>query len=305
MECLLLILVVAPQQILSFICNSPQRRMTHSWVQLYRQNLLALRSADDPIEIDDVMSEVEMALREADSALSSITTTSPSTNTQTKAVITTTTDPDSTPTNPISLEELQDVISTFIGGIVLGTALGSLANYKIPNIDTLVDPMIPPVLLATIFGSVGVGAALTDSQEGKFIRFLLGTPTMAVVMALTNLLRSVLEALGLAAKRKVEETTSEIKALPGKVAKSAKEKAREAADEIKNIPNRVGNAAKEKTTETIDDVKASVDQTFETILSLPTRTLQELTRGDANQLVPLLIVPLVAATGIVVFRTQF
>mmetsp|Transcript_119558 Transcript_119558/g.178616 ORF Transcript_119558/g.178616 Transcript_119558/m.178616 type:complete len:322 (-) Transcript_119558:298-1263(-) len=305
---LILILLHVPQNHCFVSTREPW--MTRSPVKPYRQNEAALRAVDDlnPIEIDDVMSEVELALREADSALSSSssastrTTKTSRTNTHTEPQ--TTSLPSDLAYKPISLEQLQDVISTSMGGVVLGASLGALASYQISSIDMLVDPGIPSIILAVIFGAVGAAGALVDTQEGKIIKMLLGTPTTAAVTALTSLLTSFLEALGLAAKRKVEETASEIKAMPARVANSAKEKAKQTADEIKNMPNTVGNAAKEKAAETIEDVIASMDRSVETILSLPARTFQELSSGEANQLAPLLIVPLVAATGILVLTAH-
>jgi hypothetical protein len=216
-----------------------------------------------PIEIDDVMLEAEAALSAAQDALIEPTT---SPNGGPKGISSSSSKGTSVALQ-FTLSEAKDIISSTMGGIVLGSFLGFVALYEIPDIDLLVAPVVPPLLLGAIFGTIGLVGGLSNNDAGKFVRSAFGGPTEAVVAAIGSLFRSILEALGLAAKRQVEKTTSDIKAIPRQMADSAARKAEETVNEIVSFPSKVGDAAKRKATETVDGV-------IQEVTSLPRRTTE-------------------------------
>jgi len=133
--------------------------------------------------------------------------------------------------------EVTEVLSSTLGGILLGSLLGSVATFKLSDFDLLsfgaADfsanaiqfsiPVISGVVLGGIAGFIG---SLQENTAGMVVRNVLGVPTRALASAIVS---SIQEA----ARRQVEKTTNEIKSIPSNVANSAKQKAAEKAKEAK------------------------------------------------------------------------
>lgn len=121
-----------------------------------------------------------------------------------------------------------EILSSTIGGILLGTILGSVAAFKLSNFDsTLSVEFALPVVLATGLGGIaGFSGSLQDDATGSIVRNVLGAPVKALASAIVTNIQE-------AARRQVEKTTNEIKAIPSNVANSAKQKAAQTAKEAK------------------------------------------------------------------------
>uniref|UniRef100_A0A7S4AX81 Uncharacterized protein n=1 Tax=Pseudo-nitzschia australis TaxID=44445 RepID=A0A7S4AX81_9STRA len=131
-----------------------------------------------------------------------------------------------------------EILSSSIGGILLGSLLGSVAAFKLSGLDQSLDVLnpnfsfnpielvIPIIFSATLGGIAGFTGSLQDDVIGIVVRNVLGLPVKALATAIVN---SIQEAT----RRQLEKTTSDIKAIPSNVANSAKQKAGQKAKEVK------------------------------------------------------------------------
>lgn len=264
------------------------------------------------IEIDDVMLEAESALLMAEEVLA--------------VPIEESTKPADKRRQPSSssssLEEAKNAISSTMGGVVLGCFLGLVASLEIPELkDGFSSPILPPLLFGIVVGTLGLVGGLTKNE---LVRNLLGKPMEAIVSALLNVIRSTLQALGLAAQQQVQKTTLEIQALPGKVVDSAARKTKETVEDIASIPAKIkANAglriktsvenvvedvklAPRRTISLVkqrgNDIKTSVENVVEEVTTAPRRTisLMGLEKGsDPENNLALIFIPTLLALGIV------
>jgi len=137
-----------------------------------------------------------------------------------------------------------EILSSTIGGILLGSLLGSFAAFKhsefgdssfaIPNFYAADFPMnalefsIPIIVGVSLGGITGFAGSLQDDATGTVVRSVLGGPVKALASAIVNNIQQ-------AARRQVEKTTNNIKAIPSNVANSAKQKATQSAKEAKLV----------------------------------------------------------------------
>jgi hypothetical protein len=113
-------------------------------------------------------------------------------------------------------------------------------------LDMLVYSLVPPILLAFIFGVIGFASGFATTSTGSIIRKVFGDP----VKALSS-------SLGLIAKRQVEKSANEVKSIPGKLASSVAKKVEDTVDEIARVPSQVATAAKERATVVADELSDS------------------------------------------------
>ncbi len=194
------------------------------------------------INIDDVLLEAENALSAAQTSLGDD-------------------DDDATKTKGDDLETLKDklrasvlsddaegkasvevtqILSSTLGGILLGSLLGSVAAFQLSDLGLLsigsigsesfsadVLRFAAPTIAGVVLGGItGFAGSLQDNALGIVVRNVLGVPTKALASAIVG---SIQEAV----RRQVEKTTNEIKSIPSNVANSAKQTAVQKAKEAK------------------------------------------------------------------------
>jgi hypothetical protein len=115
--------------------------------------------------------------------------------------------------------EVTEILSSTLGGILLGSLLGSVATFKLSDLGVLsfddVQFTIPIIAGVVVGGIVGFAGSLQDNTAGMIVRNVLGVPTKALASAIVNNIQE-------AARRQVEKTTNELKSIPSNVAKEAK-----------------------------------------------------------------------------------
>lgn len=133
--------------------------------------------------------------------------------------------------------EVTEILSSTLGGILLGSLLGSVAAFQLSDLGLLsISPesfsadilqFAAPTIAGVVLGGVtGFAGSLQDNALGVIVRNVLGVPAKALASAIVG---SIQEAV----RRQVEKTTNEIKSIPSNVANSAKETAVQKAKEAK------------------------------------------------------------------------
>ena len=131
----------------------------------------------------------------------------------------------------LSVASFTAILSSTIGGSLLGLLLGSIAAFEISETDTTFASttliFAIPILVGISFGGIiGFTGSMQDGIIGTIIRNVLGFPVSALALAIVGNIQ-------LAVNRQVEKTTDGIKAIPSNIANSAKEKALQAANNAK------------------------------------------------------------------------
>ena len=131
----------------------------------------------------------------------------------------------------ISVASFTAILSSTIGGSLLGLLLGSIAAFEISETDTTFASTtlifaIPILVGISSGGIIGFTGSMQDGIIGTIIRNVLGFPVSALALAIVGNIQ-------LAVNRQVEKTTDGIKAIPSNIANSAKEKALQAANNAK------------------------------------------------------------------------
>jgi hypothetical protein len=122
--------------------------------------------------------------------------------------------------------DVTEVLSSTLGGILLGSLLGSVAAFKLTEVGVLIldssdfltnaiEFAIPIIAGVILGGTVGFAGSLQENTTGKVVRNVLGVPARAIALAIVT---NVQEA----ARRQVEKATNDIKAIPSNVAKEVK-----------------------------------------------------------------------------------
>eukprot|EP00536_Pseudo-nitzschia_multiseries_P003650 jgi/Psemu1/284557/fgenesh1_pg.57_\ len=132
-----------------------------------------------------------------------------------------------------------EIISSAIGGIILGLVLGAFASFELsdlnPSLDSILDPdfsvnalelAVPIIFGGTLGGIVGFTGSIQDGLIGLVVRSVLGLPVKALASAIVNSIQDT-------ARRQLEKATDDIKAIPSNVANSAKQKAAQKAMEAR------------------------------------------------------------------------
>lgn len=207
------------------------------------------------IDIDDVLLQAEAALEAVQKSIPSPTEDGPP--------ATASSPPPPIPSPPESArrlgsfdaEKAVDVLASTMGGVLWGSLLGSILAFQRP--DLRLD-WYTPVLAGLLLGSVGLAGSLLgeDRVAGGVVRGAFGAPTLALVNAVAGSVLGLLDSARQAARRKVESTASDIKAIPGKIAGSAQRRAAETTDEIRALPGRIVTSAQRRAAETTDEIRA-------------------------------------------------
>lgn len=144
-----------------------------------------------------------------------------------------------------------EILSSTIGGILLGVVLGSVAAFKIFEFEPLVlfdtaasasnalEFSVPIVTGASLGGVAGFAGSLQDGATGIVARNVLGVPVKALASAIVGNIQQ-------AAREQVEKTTKGLRAIPSNVANTAKQKAAQKAMETKLSIDMAMDAAIEK-----------------------------------------------------------
>ena len=115
--------------------------------------------------------------------------------------------------------EVTEILSSTLGGILLGSLLGSAATFKLSDMGMLSFDDIQftiPIIAGVISGGiVGFAGSLQENTAGTIVRNVLGVPTKAIASTIVNNIQE-------AARRQVEKTTNELKSIPSNMAKEAK-----------------------------------------------------------------------------------
>ena len=177
------------------------------------------------LEADNALQAAEESLEENDDNDNYVYTNSNSNNNYKKAA---------TKTVKGDIESFTIILSTTIGGSLLGFLSGSIfafdtkellyTAFPTPVVYTL--PILFGISIGGIIGFMG-GAQEDNSALGNIIRAVLGRPVQALASA-------IVDSVQLSISRQVDKTTSNIKAIPSKIAKSAQGKAEQTAKEVKS-----------------------------------------------------------------------
>jgi len=133
--------------------------------------------------------------------------------------------------------EVTEILSSTLGGILLGSVLGSVVAFQLSDLGLLsigsesfsadILQFAAPTIAGVVLGGItGFAGSLQDNALGIIVRNVLGVPTKALASAIVG---SIQEAV----RRQVEKTTNEIKSIPSNVANSAKQTAVQKAKEAK------------------------------------------------------------------------
>ena len=131
--------------------------------------------------------------------------------------------------------EVTEILSSTLGGILLGSLLGSYATFSLSDIDLLspesfssdiLELVIPIIACIVLGGITGFAGSMQENSAGIIVRNVLGVPTRALASAIVGSIQD-------AARRQVEKTANDIKSIPSNVANSAKETAVQKAREAK------------------------------------------------------------------------
>lgn len=129
--------------------------------------------------------------------------------------------------------DVTEIVSSTLGGILLGSILGSVCSFKLFDTGVLdfsangAEFSIPIATGVFLGGVAGFTGSSQDSQLGVVVRSVLGAPTKALASAMVN---SIQES----ARRQVEKTTNDIKSIPSNVADAAKRNMAQKASETKS-----------------------------------------------------------------------
>lgn len=213
-------------------------------------------NVEDEFDVDDILLEAETALQAAETSLSSPTQQESSPTQQQES-------------SPV-YQSAVDAIASATGGVLVGGLLGCLLDVSIPDLDMLVSSLVPPTLLAFIFGVIGFASGFATTSTASNIRKVLGDPVKALSTS-----------LGLIAKRQVEKSANEVKSIPKKLASSVAKKAEDTVDEIARLPSRVATAAKERATVAADELSDSSQDLVKFVTSKESLILITLVSGVA------------------------
>eukprot|EP00533_Pseudo-nitzschia_delicatissima_P014642 CAMPEP_0197274962 /NCGR_PEP_ID=MMETSP1432-20130617/13343_1 /TAXON_ID=44447 /ORGANISM="Pseudo-nitzschia delicatissima, Strain UNC1205" /LENGTH=332 /DNA_ID=CAMNT_0042740825 /DNA_START=176 /DNA_END=1174 /DNA_ORIENTATION=+ len=184
------------------------------------------------IDIDDVLLEAENALNMAGTSLGDNETTS------------TTTLKDKLRASLVATEgggkasvEVTEILSSTLGGILMGLVLGLFVSFQLSGIGLLgiraefFSEDVLQLAAGSISGGIlggtfGFAGSLQDNTVGIIVRNVLGVPAKALSSAIVG---SIQDGI----RRQVEKTTNGIKSIPGNVAESAKQTAVQKAREAK------------------------------------------------------------------------
>ena len=177
------------------------------------------------LEADNALQAAEESLEENDDNDNYVYTNINSNNNYKKAA---------TKTVKGDIESFTIILSTTIGGSLLGFLSGSIfafdtkellyTAFPTPVVYTL--PILFGISVGGIIGFMG-GTQEDNSALGNIIRAVLGRPVQALASA-------IVDSVQLSISRQVDKTTSNIKAIPSKIAKSAQGKAEQTAKEVKS-----------------------------------------------------------------------
>ena len=133
------------------------------------------------------------------------------------------------PSNTVQKTSIEaiEIISSTIGGIILGSLLGTVATFTVDFSPEASQYLIPNIAGATILGgTLGFAGSLQDNTGGVIVRNILGAPAKTFASAIVNNIKE-------AAREQVEKTTNGIKSIPSNVANSAKQTVAQKASEAK------------------------------------------------------------------------
>jgi hypothetical protein len=184
-----------------------------------------------------------------------------------------------------SEKDLMDIIASTIGGIIFGLIFGSFLTFQssiaelASNFFGDTDNSVPqqfliiPTLTGILLGIVGLVGSLQDNSVGIVVRSLFAFPVLTLVSATLDGIESFIESVQAAAREQVENTTNNIKALPGKIADSAQQTAaravESAVEEVTSIPRKAKQKVVESSIQAVDNVKSSVNSAVQDVASLP------------------------------------
>lgn len=213
--------------------KAAQTSLVNDDIDVTEKTKLRKKTEFKEIVIDDVLLEAETALKIAQTSL--IDDNAMEKNGSDEFESSTSTMLDSLVSDDIERKtstEPIEIVSSTLGGILLGSLLGSFADVDVfsfgsadfsSNTLQFVIPIIAGVILG---GTAGFAGSLQDNAAGVIVRNALGVPTKALAsVVMTNIEQAVY--------RQMERTTNDIKSIPSNVANSAKNKATETAKEAK------------------------------------------------------------------------
>ncbi len=184
------------------------------------------------INIDDVLLEAENALNMAGTSLGDNEATSSTTlKDKLRASLV------ATEGGGKASVEVTEILSSTLGGILLGLVLGFFVSFQLSGIGILgiraeffsedvLQLAAGSISGGILGGSFGFAGSLQDNTVGIIVRNVLGVPAKALSSAIVG---SIQDGI----RRQVEKTTNEIKSIPSNVAESAKQTAVQKAREAK------------------------------------------------------------------------
>jgi len=150
--------------------------------------------------------------------------------------------------------------ATTIGGIILGIALGTLADLNLFDGD--VPFYVAPLVLGSILGG-GSYYATTQPEASSYATAYLGKPTLAVRDKVVENAQESVDSAKKAVNKKIYDTVTDIKKIPDTIKDSINKKIDETVLSIKSIPENVKLAI----LKAVDDTKASIKKKIESIIS--------------------------------------
>jgi len=271
-------------------------------------------------EDEELKSEVEQALKQAEDAIKSAKVESSE-----KLPVVPPPSPPRAPSPPkkkeakppggplISKEQLQKITdgsASAVGGIILGTALGvgvdiylsTDYSYNFQLLST--EATIPPAVLATLIGSLAFIASSQDNALGSITKNVLGNPTKLIGKGINSSIQKFIEGIVLyitsipkriqtSIQNKIDDTLEEVKQIPSKAGKAAKNVADDIVTEVKATPKKVADGTKKAIVETIDatekqitktveETKEKVVKSVEDTVALPGKKIKELNEKVGN-----------------------